>query len=399
MGSESVVKIFNKDGSAYGRPKAQRDVLLSDCGAGTPTGEYLRRYWHPVAVSAELTDRPQRVRILGEDLVVFRDKQGRAGLLYERCMHRGSSLFYGKVEEEGLRCCYHGWLFDVSGNCKQQPCEPDGGANLETARQPWYPVQEQYGLVFAYMGPPDKKPLLPRYDILEDLQPGEFIEVDGSGYGGYAAPVAEPHIPYHWLQNWENIVDPFHVQVLHSTFSGTQFAEGFKLMPKVTFDYAGGGVIYHAYRDFDDGRKLDRINSALLPNISVIPNIDLEAGRGNMIGWHVAVDDTTMRVFFAARRTKPGRYAGYPMHNGKLWTELSDQEKQDFPGDYEAQASQGPVNLHSDEHLVSSDRGVAMLRRLMKQQIALVAEGGDPLGVTFEADKDTVVTLSGNFYS
>jgi len=321
-------------GSAYGRPAAHAESLITGVGPGTPCGEYLRRYWQPVGVSAEVTARPQRVRILGEDLVLFRDGRGRAGLLYERCMHRGSSLFFGRVEDEGVRCCYHGWLFSVEGACLNQPCEPDGGRNRQAARQPWYPVEERYGLVFAYMGPPDRRPVLPRYDSLEDLAPGEFIEVDGSGYGGYAAPVADPVVPFHWLQNWENIVDPYHVQVLHSTFSGVQFAPEFSVMPKVEFESIGTGVIYHAHRTLDDGREVVRVNSALLPNVSAIPGLDLDARRGRMIGWHLAVDDTHFRVFFANACTKPGRFAGVRMHNGKLWTEASESEKQDYPGDY-----------------------------------------------------------------
>lgn len=384
-------------GSAYGRPAARPDDLITGVGPGTPCGEYLRRYWEPVGVSSEVTTRPQRVRILGEDLVLFRDKAGRAGLLYERCMHRGSSLFFGKVEEAGIRCCYHGWLFSVEGHCLNQPCEPGGGQQREKARQPWYPVEERYGLVFAYMGPADRRPVLPKYDALETLAEGEFIEVDGTGYGGYAAPVADPHVPFHWLQNWENIMDPYHVQVLHSTFSGIQFAEGFKVMPRVEFEQVDHGVIYRAHRTLDDGRDVTRINSALLPNVSAIPSLDLEPTRGRMIGWHVAVDETHFRVFFAAARTQPGRFAGVRMHNGKLWTEATPQERQDFPGDFEAQSSQGPVNLHSEEHLATSDRGIGMLRRLMRQQIQSVAEGKDPLGVAFTEEEALVRIRSGNF--
>ena len=102
--------------------------------------------------------------MLGEDLILFRDKTGRPGLVQARCAHRGTTLYYGKVEERGIRCCYHGWLFDVEGRCLEQPCEPEGGRFRDRVRQPWYPVQELYGLVFAYMGPPEKKPVLPRYD-------------------------------------------------------------------------------------------------------------------------------------------------------------------------------------------------------------------------------------------
>ena len=384
-------------GSAYGRAPAKSEDLLVGVGPGTPCGEYLRRYWQPVGVSAEVTSQPKRVRILGEDLVLFRDRKGRAGLLYERCMHRGTSLFFGKVEDEGVRCCYHGWLFSVEGHCLNQPCEPNGGTNRDHARQPWYPVEERYGLVFAYMGPPDRRPVLPRYDTLEDLAPGEFIEVDGSGYGGYAAPMEDPHVPFHWLQNWENIMDPYHVQVLHSTFSQVQFAPEFSVMPKVDFESIGTGVIYHAYRTLDDGRKVQRINSALLPNISAIPSLDLEPTRGRMIGWHVAVDDTHFRVFFANACRQTGRFAGVRMHGGKLWTEATEAERQESPGDFEAQSSQGPVNLHSDEHLASSDRGIGMLRRLMRQQIQVVAQGGDPAGVAFTEADALVRIRSGNF--
>ncbi|WP_372656465.1 Rieske 2Fe-2S domain-containing protein [Hydrogenophaga sp.] len=386
-------------GSAYHHAPAHPDDTLVGVGKGTQAGEYLRRYWHPIGVAAEVTSRPQMVRLLGEDLVLFRDKAGRPGLLYPRCMHRGTSLYFGRVEEEGIRCCYHGWLFSVEGHCLNQPCEPDGGQHRDTARQPWYPVEERYGLVFAYMGPPEKKPVLPRYDILEDLEEGEFIEVNGSGFAGFADDVKDPHVPYHWLQNWENIVDPYHVHVLHATFSGIQFAEGFKILPKVDFEPVESGVIYHAYREFEDGRSMDRINSALLPNISAIPDIDLAPGRGSWVGWHVAVDDTHFRGFFAARTRKPGRFAPFKMHNGKSWLELSEQERQDFPGDFEAQGGQGAITLHSEEHLATSDRGIGLLRRMMKKQIATVAEGGDPLGVHFHEEQALVKIRSGNFYT
>lgn len=384
--------------TAYGREPAQSDGDLVGVGPGTPCGEYLRRYWQPVGVSENVTSRPQTVRILGEDLILFRDKSGRPGLLYPRCMHRGASLYFGKVTEDGIRCCYHGWLFDVEGNCLEQPCEPQGGLHRDKARQPWYPVEERYGLVFAYMGPPDKRPVLPRYDILEDLRDGEYIDVEGTGYGGYADRVEDPDVPFHWLQNWENIMDPYHVHVLHTTFSGAQFAEGFGVLPKVEFEQVHNGVIYRAHREFADGRKMSRINSALLPNISAIPALDLGEGRGNMIGWHVAVDDTHFRVFFAAKVTGPGRFDGRKMHNGKRWTELTERERQDYPGDFEAQGSQGAITLHSEEHLATSDRGIVMLRRMMRHQIKVVSEGGDPIGVAFDVDAATVEIRSGNFY-
>src|SRR5665213_1488847 len=156
-------------GTAYGRTAPTHDAMLTEVGPGTPCGEFMRRYWQPAALSSEANATPRQVRLLGEDLILFRDGQGRAGLVHARCAHRGTTLYYGKVEERGIRCCYHGWLFDVEGNCLDQPCEPEGGVHRDKARQPWYPVQELYGIVFAYLGPPEKQPALPRYDILENV--------------------------------------------------------------------------------------------------------------------------------------------------------------------------------------------------------------------------------------
>ena len=214
-----IVPIVPDTGTAYGRPAPTYRKELTEVGPGTPMGELLRRYWHPIALASDATDTPRQVRVLGEDLILFRDKSGRPGLVYPHCAHRGTSLFYGRVEEAGIRCCYHGWLFDVQGHCLEQPCEPQGGRARDRIRQPWYPVQELYGLVWAYLGPPEKKPMLPRYECLESLDPGEMLEANDRSIGGGGPQV----IDCNWLQHYENLVDPFHVVVLHSTFSGTQF--------------------------------------------------------------------------------------------------------------------------------------------------------------------------------
>lgn len=221
--SEATQRKRSADGSAYGRPLQHPDYELTQVGPDTPCGELMRRYWQPVAASADVTARPQQVRILGEDLILFRDKRGRPGLVYPRCMHRGTTLLYGKVSEEGIACCYHGWLFDVEGRCLRQPCEPDGGKNLDVARQPWYPVEDRYGLLFAYMGPLDKKPALPRFDILEDLGPDEEIRAHVGAFGS-TGDNSLPIAPYSWLHMNDNVMDPYHVYVLHSAFTGVQFA-------------------------------------------------------------------------------------------------------------------------------------------------------------------------------
>ena len=398
--AEATQRKLSSDGGAYGRPEQHPDRELASVGPGTPCGELLRRYWQPVGVSATVTHRPQNVRILGEDLILFRDKRGRPGLLYPRCMHRGTTLLYGKVSEEGIACCYHGWLFDVEGRCLRQPCEPDGGRNLEVARQPWYPLEERYGLVFAYMGPPEKKPALPRFDILEDLAPNEEIRAYIGAFGA-TGDNSLTVAGYSWLHMNDNVMDPYHVYVLHSTFTGIQFAPQFALMPQVDFFATEEGVCYSAKRKLEDGREYDRISSWIMPNIMSVPNpIDINQVRSNMISWSLPVDDSHFTMATAARipKSAPNIFGGIRM-GGKSWGEMTMEEHQDTPGDYEAQAGQGPISLHSEEHLASSDRGIIMQRRILKAQIKLVAEGGDPIGVAYDPAKALVKIRSGNFYN
>lgn len=387
------------NGGAYGRATQHPDEELTRVGPNTPCGELMRRYWQPVGVSAQVASRPQYVRILGEDLILFRDRKGRPGLLYPRCMHRGTTLFYGKVTEEGIACCYHGWLFDVEGRCLRQPCEPEGGRNLEVARQPWYPVEERYGLVFAYMGPPEKRPALPRFDILEGLGPEEEVRAYVGAFGA-TGDNSLPVAPYSWLHMNDNVMDPFHVQVLHSTFSTVQFVPQFALMPKVEFFPTEEGVCYSAKRTLEDGREYDRISSWIMPNIMSVPNpIDIHQVPSNMISWALPVDDSHFTMATAARLPKsaPNIFGGIRL-NGKLWGEMTEAEHQDTPGDYEAQAGQGPISLHSEEHLASSDRGIILQRRMLRAQIKIVAEGGDPIGMTFDPAKALVKIRSGNYY-
>ena len=137
------------------------DPELTQVGIGTPGGEYLRRFWQPVAFTRDLDGPPRRVRILGEDLVVFRDRGGRVGVLHLHCAHRGTSLEFAIPLERGLRCCYHGWVYDVDGRCLETPGEPAGSRLCERVWQGAYPTHEFCGLVFAYLGPPDRRPAVP----------------------------------------------------------------------------------------------------------------------------------------------------------------------------------------------------------------------------------------------
>ncbi len=385
------------EGTAYGLPPATHRRELTEVGAGTPMGELLRRYWHPVGLARDAGAEPKPVRVLGEDLILFRDGSGRAGLLHPRCAHRGASLRYGRVEPEGLRCCYHGWMFDVQGRCLDQPCEPDRGAALRhNVRQPWYPVQERYGLVFAYLGPPHAKPLLPRYDVLEDFADGEFIEADDTSLGGGGPAI----IPCNWLQHFENVVDSFHVPILHGMFSGTQFVPAMAQMPEVRWSDVGRGVRAESWRTLDDGSRLHRITEAVLPTLRVVPSPRLgRFGPVESIGWVLPIDDTQFRIYVAGRVTQMGDIGRMRSKmNGKFWWELTPEEHRRFPGDYEAQVGQGPIAVHSAEHLRTSDRGIALLRRLLERQLAAVAAGGDPVGIVRHgADERVRLSDCGNF--
>jgi phenylpropionate dioxygenase-like ring-hydroxylating dioxygenase large terminal subunit len=382
-------------GTGYGRKPAGFNADWTLVGPGTKMGELLRRYWHPVGLSGHATDTPRALRVLGEDLILFRDKTGRPGLVHNRCAHRGTSLYYGRVEERGIRCCYHGWLFDSEGRCLDQPCEPEGGRHRDRVRQPWYPVREQYGLIFAYMGPPERKPALPRYRCLEELDEGEFLETNDTSIGGGGPTI----IPCNWFQHYDNLPDTFHVQVLHTTFSGVQFVEAMGIMPEVSWHLTDKGVKTVSIRKVEGGRTFRRVSEAVLPTLRVIPNPRVgDYGRVESIGWVLPIDDTSFRIYTAARVREPGALSRMRSRlNGKLWEELTEEEHQRFPGDYEAMVGQGSITLHDEEHLVTTDTGVVMLRRLFQRQLDAVAAGRDPVGVVFDESRALIDFEAGNY--
>jgi phenylpropionate dioxygenase-like ring-hydroxylating dioxygenase large terminal subunit len=381
--------------TAYDLPEGKSQDALTLVHRGTPMGELLRRYWHPVGLSKDATDTPRQVRVLGEDLILFRDGAGRPGLLHPRCAHRGASLYYGKVESRGIRCCYHGWLFAADGQCLEQPCEPGGGRALGVCRQPWYPVEERYGLAFAYLGPLARKPQLPRYNVLEQLSAGEWIEADDSSIGSGGPAI----VPCNWLQHFENVMDPFHVPVLHGSFSGPQFTALMGQLPKVTFEQTSQGVMSTQLRQLEGGDVFRRVTEVVLPTLRVVPSPRVGQYQPvESIGWVLPIDDTHFRIYVAGRVREAGALGRTrSTFNGKTWFELTSPEHQRFPGDFEAQVSQGPVTLHSQEHLVSSDRGVAMLRRMLEKEIARVAAGEDPIGTNVGGTDPMVTLQAGNY--
>ncbi|MGW2888038.1 Rieske 2Fe-2S domain-containing protein [Streptomyces griseoruber] len=391
-------------GTGYGRKKPSYDARLTEVGPGTPMGEAMRRYWHPIATSATLTnDVPHRTRVLGEDLIVFRDGQGRPGVVFERCAHRGSSLFYGRVEEDGLRCCYHGWKFDVQGHCLDQAVEPGGGKRRNLARQPWYPVEERYGLVFVYMGPPDRKPALPRYDFMEPTEDGDQYQAGWPVPGSTVTGLLQD---FNWLQIYENGIDPLHVNWLHSNHSGQQFINVGNPtgLPEDFFTpYPPEGTVTYERMEFGaryklrflghekDGVRPEQVwvGELHLPNAWIFPDFSLPTAdqQTDMVLWATPTDDTHHRLWFSIRSNDPERmyrFAAGVKQNGKDPWELTEDERQRFPGDGEAQQSQGPITLHSEETLAPSDRGVVMLRRMLRTIVDDVEAGRDPQGVSLD---------------
>lgn len=383
-------------GSAYNIKPGTFDADLRCVGKGTPGGEFLRRYWHPISIIQDATERPRKVCVLGEDLILFRDKQGRPGLVYPRCAHRGTSLYYGKVENEGIRCCYHGWLFDVEGRCLEQPCEPNNGIGRarDMVRQPWYPVKEQYGFIFAYLGPPEKQPLLPQYDSMEDLADDEHIlGMDmGLGTGRVAHGIVTP---CNWLQRFENSVDPYHVPILHSQISGDQLsAEVGTMISSFKPEYAAHGIRFSTEATMPNGGKLERRSHVLMPTVRIVPDPFLSDLR--RVAWILPVDDTHFKMMVSVRL---GPDSPDPLRGAeKLENHVDTPEEyhQAHPNDWEAQVGQGPITLDSQEHLATSDRAIVMLRRLIRQQIKTVQDGGDPAGVNFDPTSNMFRVETGN---
>ncbi len=383
---------FDTDGRAYGRALAEFDEKLVHSGPGTPGGELLRRYWQPVARSNEVSDLPVAVTILDENLIVFRDRSGNPGLVYPRCMHRGTSLIYGKIEPNGIRCPYHGWLFDTQGRCLEMPCEPDNKLRHKI-RQPWYPVIEKYGLIFTYMGPADKQPLFPVISLFEELADDEEIVVGG----GSQQPAGQQALfagyqDFNWWNFYDNFMDPFHVYVLHSTINGSQFVESLKILPKVQTEYTADGVRTIQHRYLKSGQVHQRLSQTIMPNINCTAAVGDELGPAG-ISWTVAATDTSYR-FFTLNRVKKGVDLASNLQKlgilqpgwgpGKPFDEWNLEDHQRWQTDYVAQKGQGDINLHSEEHLMPMDKATAMLRRLFKKQADRVARGEDPVGLGFK---------------
>jgi 5,5'-dehydrodivanillate O-demethylase oxygenase subunit len=369
---------------------AERNEALTRVGAGTPMGELLRRYWYPVAIGSQLGPGDRRkVRLLGEDLALCRLSDGTTHLLEDRCPHRGAALSYGIVEPEGLRCPYHGWLFDGAGRCLEQPGEPPSAAFTGRVRARSYAVEELGGLIFAYLGP-EPVPTLPRYDL--------FCWDDAVRDIGYAT------IPCNFVQIMENGVDLDHVAWLHGRLSQWLAARGLADEIPRTFSRRNREV---AFETTDYGilmrRQLEGQDSAAddwsIGHPLVFPNL-LRLGGGGSYGFHIRIpvdDETTWVLWYLAYRpgdrpvTDPGPVTCYEVpwrdENGDFL--LNNVEGQDIM----AWVTQGRIADRSREHLGAVDRGVIALRRMFFEQLDRVGRGEDPINVRRGPGSDKIIEL------
>lgn len=363
------------------------DSLLTRTGRGTPAGEYLRRFWQPVAMVSQLTNRPLAVKILGEELVLFRDGSGRLGLLHKHCSHRGASLEFGVVCADGLQCCYHGWKYATDGTLLETPglCAASGlseklGARMsERVRHGAYPALEYAGLVFAYMGPPEHQPPFPVWD--------SFVAPDGNEMVPY-----QLHFPCNWLQVHENGADPMHVPFVHAIISEVQFTRMFGAIPVVDNVETPLGFLSLATRRWGDNLYV-RANDVMLPNMAQFGTPFIRGERekfavcAGITRWVVPIDDENSWTF-GIRHFNPvidpdeeGRrdLIGYLKTDGFGQTgDRSYDDRQRNPGDWDAQTSQGRIADHSRENLVAHDSGVVLLRRQLRAGIEKVARGEVP---------------------
>jgi nitrite reductase/ring-hydroxylating ferredoxin subunit len=355
--------------SAYHhRERPAEDEELTRVGPGTPCGEYLRCFWQPIILSSELGEVPRKVRILGEDLVVFRDKRGAIGMLELHCPHRGTSLEFGLIGEKGIRCCYHGWLFDVDGTILETPGEPADSTLKDRLFHGAYPVHEFAGLVFAYLGPPDKRPAFPLLDTYD--------------LSGYKLIARAPTVwECNWLQVKENSMDPAHLAFLHTLPGSEGFTEDLKELGEWDWMETPVGMVYIDTRRQGE-RIWVRVADFILPNIHQFPpNAEPMAQRNSInrpmaTTWAVPLDDThTMQIGYyrAPVGKEPRRGAGFGQDGSRTY-----EERQRVPGDYDAQVSiHDGIARHGLEHLAATDRGIIMMRNMLRRSIRALRNGED----------------------
>ena len=363
--------------SGYHNHALQADDPLTQVGRGTPGGEYLRRYWHPFMLASELGELPVAIKLLGEDLVVFRDGSGRLGLLHRYCAHRGASLEFGIVAERGIRCCYHGWHFDVDGTILDTPAEPETSRIRANFCQGAYHVREAHGLIFAYMGPPESVPDFPVYDT--------YTFGDST-----LAPFKLP-LPCNWVQIVENAADPIHNAFLHAIVSGQQFSPAFKVLPALDFVETPLGFLSMATRKVGDFVFI-RAGDVIMPNVAQFPAGTNAVQKESVLAhpvltrWAVPLDDEHSLYIGTAHlndlsNPRSRDLDDYGVEKLAFIGQTGDRpyaERQAEPGDYDAMTSPGAIANRKAEHLGTTDRGVVLFRRQLANAIRAAGSGETP---------------------
>jgi len=369
----------------------EQNERLTRVGPGTPMGNLLRRYWQPIAVAVELLSEPaKRVRILGEDLTLYRDKAGTYGLIAQKCPHRCVSLEYGLPESEGLRCMYHGWVFNETGACIEQPFEdrvnPDAHYK-DRVQITAYPVEELGGMLFAYLGP-QPAPLCPRWDLLVRDDVDRAVEV--------------AELPCNFLQCMDNSADPVHFEFLHARF-GNYELERLGLPPrlksarhlKIAFDVFTYGIMKRRLLEGDpeDSDDWTTGHPLLFPN-----TLAVGSATDPSFQFRLPVDDTHTRhmTYRCGIRKAGAEPAPIAVHYVELYDPKTGRingdtiQKQDMI----AWISQGPISDRPSEHLTATDQGVILYHKLLYENINRVEQGLDPMGIVRDpAENEPMIDL------
>jgi 5,5'-dehydrodivanillate O-demethylase len=355
---------------------------LMEVGPGTLMGELLRRYWMPVAAVAELDDNPTKpIRLMCEDLVLFKDKSGTYGLVDLHCPHRRADLSYGFVEDCGLRCNYHGWAFNQQGDCISQPFEeiahPEANYK-DRVKIKSYKVEPKAGILWAYLGP-DPAPLVPDWDYYH--------------INGYKQVIIS-HVPCNWFQCQENSIDPVHFEWLHSNWSTRLAGNDGPYAPthvKLGFDEFDFGFVYRRVRE--DTTEDDELWTT--GRVCLWPN----ALYTGFFEYRVPIDSENTLSIALFNNPVPGDepfeqervpYWYSPIKDEKTGRWISSHVMNQ---DFVAWVGQGAVADRTQEHLGESDRGVIIMRRKMLEQAEVVADGGDPKGLIRDPDRNHRVYL------
>jgi phthalate 4,5-dioxygenase oxygenase subunit len=367
--------------------------ILTRVGASTPMGELMRRYWIPALLSEEIPVPdcpPVRVRLLGEDLVAFRDSQGRVGLLGEHCAHRGTSLFFGRNEECGLRCVYHGWKYDVDGNVLDTPAEPATSDFKKKLRHVAYPCKEVASMIFTYMGPAEKQPLIPGYEwfTLAEEQ---------------VCPV-KSYLECNYLQGIEGDFDSSHTSFLHN--NNIKNAERLKRdgAPTLDAEETSYGMRAISIRTVGTGQIYVRTSPYMMPSFSIVPGpptAKFEEDDIRGFRFWVPIDDQTTWLYILNMRKRPftdeerkslrswiganyrriRNLGNNYLQNRELQRTASYTGIEAFnPAEQDgcATESMGAIWNRSKEHLGYSDKTIIALRKMLLRAVSDVAEGKEP---------------------